>query len=53
MFYALAGLYVLIAVLLGFELRTNPAAARAATVREPLVAAFSRMAALTRRPGCG
>jgi predicted MFS family arabinose efflux permease len=49
-FFALAGLYVLIAVLLGFELRTNPTAARAATVSEPLVAAFSRMAALTRRP---
>ncbi len=48
-FFVLAGLYVLIAVLLGAELRTNPATAQA-TVREPLAAAFRRMAALTRRP---
>ena len=49
-FFVLAGLYVLIAVLLGSELRTNPAAAQAAAVREPLAAAFRRMAALTQRP---
>jgi predicted MFS family arabinose efflux permease len=48
-FFVLAGLYVLIAVLLGAELRTNRATAQA-TVREPLAAAFRRMAALTRRP---
>jgi predicted MFS family arabinose efflux permease len=49
-FLALAGLYVLIAALLWTELRFNPAAARSATVREPMAAAFRRMAALTRRP---
>ncbi len=48
-FFVLAGLYVLIAVLLGAELRSNPATAQASS-REPLAAAFRRMAALTRRP---
>ncbi len=48
-FFVLAGLYVLIAVLLGAELRTNPATAQASS-REPLAAAFRRMAALARRP---
>jgi predicted MFS family arabinose efflux permease len=48
-FFVLAGLYVLIAVLLGAELRANPATAQASS-REPLAAAFRRMAALTRRP---
>ncbi len=47
-FFVLAGLYVLIAALLWAELRSHPAAAQAA--REPLSAAFHRMAGLTRRP---
>jgi predicted MFS family arabinose efflux permease len=49
-FVALAGLYVVIASLLWFELRTNPAAAQAVKVREPVAASFRRMAGLTRRP---
>jgi predicted MFS family arabinose efflux permease len=48
-FFALTGLYVVIAVLLWTELRSNPAAGQAAA-GEPLAAAFRRMAALTRRP---
>jgi len=48
-FFALAGLYVVIAALLWAELHSNPATAQAAE-REPLAAAYRRMAALTRRP---
>ncbi len=49
-FFALAGLYVAIAALLWFELRTNPATAAAAGTRQPLAESFRRMAGLTRRP---
>ena len=48
-FFALSALYVVIAALLWTELRSNPAT-RQAAAREPLAAAFRRMAALTRRP---
>jgi len=48
-FFALTGLYLLIATLLWSQLRSDPAAAQAAA-REPLAAAFRRMGALTRRP---
>jgi len=49
-FYVLTGLYVLVAALLGAELRTHPPAAQAAKLREPLAASFRRMAGLARRP---
>jgi len=48
-FFVLTGLYLLIATLLWSQLRSDPAAAQAAA-REPLAAAFRRMAALTQRP---
>lgn len=47
-FHALAGLYVAIAALLRFELRTNPATAQRAGAGLTLRESFLRMAALTR-----
>jgi len=47
-FFVLTGLFLFIAMLLWSELRTHPAAP--AAVREPMAAAFRRMAELTRRP---
>jgi predicted MFS family arabinose efflux permease len=49
-FFALTGLYVLTAALLGFELRTNPVTRRAARSTESLAQAFVRMFGLVRLP---
>ncbi len=49
-FYALAGLYVAIAALLWFELKTNPVASAAPGARQPFAESFRRMAELTRLP---
>jgi predicted MFS family arabinose efflux permease len=49
-FYALTGLYLVIAALLWFELRTNPATTQQAAGGQPLGGSFLRMAALTRDP---
>ncbi|MGH8765741.1 MAG: MFS transporter, partial [Burkholderiales bacterium] len=47
-FYVLAALYVLAAVLLRLELKSNPATQQRAIVREPMLQAFGRMFALLR-----
>lgn len=47
-FVALAGLYVLTAALLWFELRTNPVTRQAAKASESIAQAFLRMIGLTR-----
>jgi predicted MFS family arabinose efflux permease len=49
-FYVLAGLYVVAAVLLHLELRSNPATRAKAAVREPMTRSFARMLGLTRDP---
>jgi MFS transporter, YNFM family, putative membrane transport protein len=49
-FYALAGLYVVTAALLWFELRTNPATRQVAKASESIAQAFVRMLGLTRLP---
>jgi predicted MFS family arabinose efflux permease len=49
-FVALAGLYILTAVLLWLELRANPATRQAAKAGETIAQAFLRMVALTRNP---
>ena len=49
-FFALAGLYVVTASLLWFELRTNPATRQAASAGESIAQAFVRMIRLTRLP---
>jgi predicted MFS family arabinose efflux permease len=49
-FFALAALYVAVAALLWFELKTNPAATIAPASGLSLADSFRRMAALTRRP---
>jgi predicted MFS family arabinose efflux permease len=49
-FFALSGLYVLTAALLGFELQTNPVTRQAAGARESMAPAFLRMMGLARIP---
>jgi predicted MFS family arabinose efflux permease len=49
-FFALAGLYVLTAALLWFELQTNPATRQAAKAAESIAQAFLRMVRLVRIP---
>ena len=49
-FYVMAGLYVVAAVFLYLEMRSNPATRSKPGAREPLHRAFSRMLGLTRGP---
>lgn len=49
-FYLLAGLYVVAAILLRRELRSNPATQSRPGVPEPITRAFARMLGLTRDP---
>jgi len=49
-FYVLAGLYVVVAILLHLELRSNPATQSRPGAREPMTRAFARMLGLTRDP---
>jgi predicted MFS family arabinose efflux permease len=49
-FYLLTGLYVVAAVLLHLELRSNPATQAKPGVREPMTRAFARMLGLARDP---